>query len=198
MDRDPKQAQDRQATGQELDGDEALVRLARRGDRRALDALIRTHGGAVRAILRKITGDPHRADDIAQEAFLRAIDAIRRIRSGVPFRPWLIAIARNIAIDWSRRSKRYREVEMQNPDILACADSVAEPRRSYDAGPRVWNAVRRLSERDRRLVVLRYGRGLTNIQVARECGVSEDAVKVSLHRSRRRLRKLVGRLDPDE
>lgn len=185
----PKEYGGRKEVG-DVDEEAGLVLAARRGDRSALDELLRKHGPAIEATLKRLLRDSHLADDVAQEAYLRALHAIRRMRPDVPFRAWLIAIARNIAIDGMRRGSRGKEVEIQDPDALPAA-VVSEPTRLYDNGPQVWNAVRKLSDRDRRLVVLRYGRGLTNTQVALECGMTEDTVKVSLYRSRRRLRTWV-------
>lgn len=166
------------------------VRAARRGDRAAFGRLVERHRPAVVASLRRWVRDPHRADDLAQDTLLRAMRRIRQVRSDIRVRPWLLAIARNVAIDLARRRTRDPMVELREPES-APADEVREAPRDYGVGARVWGAIRCLPPREQRLVLLRYERGLSNREVARECGLNEDVVKVSLHRSRRRLRRWI-------
>jgi RNA polymerase sigma-70 factor (ECF subfamily) len=81
----------------------ALVRAARDGDREAFMQLVRMHQAGVRAFARGLLGDRVLAEDIAQEAFLRAWHGLGAFRGDAAFATWLYAIARRVALDEARR-----------------------------------------------------------------------------------------------
>jgi RNA polymerase sigma-70 factor (ECF subfamily) len=81
----------------------ALVRAARSGDREAFMQLVRVHQAGVRAFAHGLLGDRVLAEDIAQEAFLRAWRGLDKFRGEAAFATWLYAIARRVALDEVRR-----------------------------------------------------------------------------------------------
>jgi RNA polymerase sigma-70 factor, ECF subfamily len=81
----------------------ALVRAARHGDREAFMQLVRVHQAGVRAFAHGLLGDRVLAEDIAQEAFLRAWRGLGAFRGDAAFATWLYAIARRVALDEIRR-----------------------------------------------------------------------------------------------
>jgi RNA polymerase sigma-70 factor (ECF subfamily) len=81
----------------------ALVRAARNGDREAFMQLVGVHQAGVRAFARGLLGDRVLAEDIAQEAFLRAWRGLGAFRGDAAFATWLYAIARRVALDEARR-----------------------------------------------------------------------------------------------
>jgi RNA polymerase sigma-70 factor, ECF subfamily len=81
----------------------ALVRAARNGDREAFMQLVRVHQAGVRAFAHGLLGDRALAEDIAQEAFLRAWRGLEKFRGEAAFATWLYAIARRVALDEARR-----------------------------------------------------------------------------------------------
>ncbi|HEV8652047.1 MAG TPA: RNA polymerase sigma factor [Actinomycetes bacterium] len=81
----------------------ALVRAAHNGDREAFMQLVRVHQAGVRAFARGLLGDRVLAEDIAQEAFLRAWRGLGAFRGDAAFAAWLYAIARRAALDELRR-----------------------------------------------------------------------------------------------
>jgi RNA polymerase sigma-70 factor, ECF subfamily len=81
----------------------ALVRAARNGDREAFMQLVRAHQAGVRAFAHGLLGDRMLAEDIAQEAFLRAWRGLGAFRGDAAFATWLYAIARRAALDQLRR-----------------------------------------------------------------------------------------------
>src|SRR5882672_6065551 len=90
----------------------ALLRSARDGSVEAFEQLFREHWpNAYRAAL-LVVHDEAAAEDIAQEAFLRAIRALDRFDRRRPFAPWLHRIVVNRAIDWSRARRLRAEVEL--------------------------------------------------------------------------------------
>jgi RNA polymerase sigma-70 factor, ECF subfamily len=83
--------------------DAAIVRAARAGDREAFMRLVRLHQAGVRAFASGLLGDRGLAEDVAQEAFLRAWRGLPRFRGEAAFATWLYAIVRRVAADEARR-----------------------------------------------------------------------------------------------
>jgi RNA polymerase sigma-70 factor (ECF subfamily) len=107
----------RRALGGRVD-DTALVRAARHGDREAFMQLVRVHQAGVRAFAHGLLGDRVLAEDIAQEAFLRAWRGLGAFRGDAAFGTWLYAIARRVVLDEVRRPA-LRTVPIQEAAALA-------------------------------------------------------------------------------
>jgi RNA polymerase sigma-70 factor (ECF subfamily) len=125
------------------------------------------------------------AEDVVQEALLRAWR--HRERHGEPESPiaWVLAITRNEALRRHRRDPRRREVGWEEgPDELGAPGGIDEIPARLD----VRRAMSSLSAEDRRLLYLRYGEDLTQLEVARAMRMPEGTAKVRLHRLRNRLR----------
>jgi RNA polymerase sigma-70 factor (ECF subfamily) len=90
------------------DAEEKLVRSARDGDRAAFEELVRRTSRLVFARLYLETGDTHRAEDLLQETLLQAFRSLKDLSEIRGFRPWLLKIAQNIAIDAARRDLRQK------------------------------------------------------------------------------------------
>src|SRR2546429_2634299 len=88
---------------------EPMTKLAN-GDETALQELIDRHGPAVFGLARRIVGDPHLAEEVLQDAFLKLAREGREYRASTAGAlPWLLTIARNAAVDLLRRRKRDRQ-----------------------------------------------------------------------------------------
>ncbi|MFH0946389.1 MAG: sigma-70 family RNA polymerase sigma factor [Planctomycetota bacterium] len=175
-----------------------LVREAGAGDPTAYDRLATAFFEPLVCSARKVLGDHHLAQDVAQEALLRAHRGLRRLSDPEQFGSWVLRIGHNIAVDRVRKTVRSREVELLDPNSVGESQSGDQPRAEREgrapasAGRTVlWDAVASMSPRDQKLLLLRFGRGLTQRQVAAECGLSLQVVKVALTRSRVRLQRLM-------
>lgn len=101
--------------------DSDLVEAARVGKEDGARQLVARHWDSAHRAAYLITGDNHAAEDVAQEALLRALRSLGRFESGRDFAPWVHRIATNAAIDWVR-SRRAR------PDVV---ESVEQPEPSF-------------------------------------------------------------------
>jgi RNA polymerase sigma-70 factor (ECF subfamily) len=131
--------------------------------------------------------DPVAADDVAQEALLRAWRGRASCATPDAPIPWLLAITRNEALRWKARAER--EIDVLDSQALTVeAAGTADP--AETATERVWlsTAIARLSASDQRLLRMRYERDLTTAQIAHRLGTPEGTVKIRLHRLRTRLR----------
>lgn len=136
---------------------------------------------AVRVAWRLLGGDDDGAEDVAQEAFLRAYRALDRFRDDASMASWFYGILVNEARRWRRwRGVRSRWNALWDPDA---ADP--NPRATGDPGlrERIRSAVERLSAGQRECFVLVYLEGFTMAEAAQQLGKAEGTVKSHLHRA---------------
>jgi RNA polymerase sigma-70 factor (ECF subfamily) len=168
--------------------DETLVGRATAGDREAFGEL---YERSVRRVFRHVfhmVNDVDLAEDLTEQTFLRALEAIHRYeRRGVPFLAWLLRIARNLYLN-------DRRVQRNNSSIRNKWDggAVASPEFFCEAkldGEEVRRAVRALDGDQRQVIVLRFMDGLSYADVADVLGKSVGAVRVAQYRALRALRR---------
>lgn len=160
----------------------------------AYGELVTRYQGLAERTAYVITRDAAVAEDAAQEAFIKAYYALGRFRSGAPFRPWLLRIVANEAIN--RRNAAARRPTV---DLLAATPYVANedpsPEERAIAGERrerLLSALNDLREDDRIVIAYRYFFDLSEAEMAEALGVARGTVKSRLSRAIGRLR---GRLD---
>lgn len=170
----------------------ALLEQARIGDHKAFGHLVeRTHGETYTLALR-LTGDPHDARDVAQEAYLRAFRSIGSFRGESRFSTWMYRITANCASSHlgRRRRHRVRNRELDSTDDLVDLRCESDPQLWVDATDlrdRLSDALADLPPKLRAVVVLRDVYDLDHTSIAEELGISSGAAKVRLHRARRKL-----------
>jgi len=184
-----------------------IARRASAGDEEAFEALVLRHQDRVYRLALRLTGSPEEAEDVTQEAFLKAYRALGEFDGRSAFYTWLFRIAVNSALSRLRTlgRRRAREATAALGDPAPRMDAAGEPP-SRSAGPeeavlasdvaaRVRRAVDELAPEDRAVVVLREIEGLSYDEIALAMGATRAAVKSRLHRSRqelaRKLRDLV-------
>ena len=173
--------------------DAELARAAARGDSDAFGRLIERHGMAARRAARAILRDEDDADDAVQEGMLAAWRAIERYDPNRPFRPWLMRIVVNAALD-ARRRGRVRHAEpiaetLESPGLGP--DRLAEAtllRAKLDAG------LAALPERQRIALVLFDAEGWGHAEIAATLGVPEGTVRSYVFHARRAMRRALGTL----
>ncbi|MBI4314635.1 MAG: RNA polymerase sigma factor [Chloroflexi bacterium] len=174
-----------------LVNDAELVTRARRADEAAWETLTRAYAEAAFRLAYLILGDPDDADDVAQEAFIRAYRALNQFDLARPFRPWLLSIVANLARNRLRSAGRYlaalQRAARADPEahVGAPADSAAAEARE------VWQAVKRLGQTDSEIIYLRYFLDMSEADTAQTLGVAPGTVKSRTHRALERLRSVV-------
>lgn len=170
--------------------DDALVRRAREGDLSAFEALVDRHAGVVQRVAARIVG-PEEAEDVAQDAFLRAFHRLGRYRGEGAFRAWLLQITHNTALTaLSRRPEAAEpdEALADRPDGGAVPADRLEQRERIE---RLEAKLRQLRPEHRAVLVLRDVEGLSYEEVARAVDVPLGTVKGRLHRARSELVELL-------
>jgi RNA polymerase sigma-70 factor, ECF subfamily len=157
-------------------GDAALLRAIDRGDQAALAELFRRHWPAIHRAAWLVTHDAQAAEDIAQEAFLAALQRLDSFDRGRPFRPWLHRIVVNRAVDFVRARTARREVA-----AAALPEPVATERSGLD--DETVAALARLGPDQRAVVVLRHLLGYTPGQIAGMLDLPRGTVNSRLRRA---------------
>ncbi len=132
----------------------------------------------------RYASNPSEAEDIAQEALLRAWRRRSTLREADRRNQWLATIVRNEAFRMRARVRPDPTSEIETYEGAEDAQIVATVERAD-----LHAALERLGERDRQLLELRYGEDLTQAAIARRLGIPEGTVKVRLHRARDKLRR---------
>jgi RNA polymerase sigma-70 factor (ECF subfamily) len=180
------------AGGATDDGDHALVRAAAMGDARAFEGLYRKHSRRVYAVVWRLSGgQAARADDLVQEAFIRAWQALPAFRFESAFSTWLHRLAVNVALMEirARAGAEDRETDDAALEYLASHDTAGQRMREQIDLER---AVATLPERARAVLVLHDIEGWKHEEIAAELGMAVGTSKAQLHRARGLLRQRLG------
>ncbi|MGD9736708.1 MAG: RNA polymerase sigma factor [Solirubrobacterales bacterium] len=172
-----------------------LIERAQGGDRRAFEALVRCHADRLYAVVFRFLGDSREAEDVTQEAFLRAWRGIGGFKGDAQFYTWLYRIGLNEA---KRRSVRQRPVAgLSTLDADPAAEvadwSEAPEQRAAEEELReaLERAVGELDPRYREALILRDVEGLSTAEAAAVMGLGEAAFKSRLHRARLAVRAAI-------
>lgn len=177
----------RTPTDNQTTDDDAVVR-ARAGDRDAYALLVARYGALAHRTA-YLLGAGDEAEDVVQEAFVKAYRGLGSFRAGAPFRPWLLRIVVNETHNLHRGVRRRRTLELRlaEPDI-----EPVEPERAVvaaDARARVLAAVNAMSHRDRQVLTCRYFLDLSEAETAQVLAWPRGSVKSRLSRAIVKLRR---------
>lgn len=169
-----------------------LVARARRGDPTAFDQLVRRHLRAAYAVALAVLGRPADAEDVAQEAFITALERLDDCRDPARFSGWLIQIVRNRALNALDR-RRLRDSATAPPEMAASATEGDVVLRTH-----LLAALAQLSPVQREIVLLHDLDGWTHSELAESLGLSEVNCRQHLFTARRALRAELTALVPEE
>lgn len=176
-----------------------LVERSLQGDSRAFADLVRRYERLVFRIAGGFLRDRGEVEDVAQEAFLKAYEALAGFRAGAPFGPWIAQIATRTCYDRLRARQRRGEVAWDDLSVSEQAEarSFAAGRPADDttaARDLAERALATLSPKDRQALMLADALGHTAAEVGQMMGCTALAVRLRLHRARRAMRQAAERL----
>jgi len=173
--------------------DAELFQRARAGDREAFREIVVTHQTAALRLATIVCGDSVEANDIVQEAFVRAYRALPAVRSGESLRPWLMRIVANQAKNSVRgRSRRDARIARQAALRPATPDAVDTSALSDLDARRLLTVVGRLPENDRAVIAHRFFADMNEAETAAALGIATGTVKSRTSRALKRLRSELG------
>lgn len=166
-----------------------VVAAARAGDTTALEWLVRHYRPGLLRFLHELTGDPELADDLAQDAFLRAFERFAQLKNDAAFQAWLYRIARNLWISTLRWRRVRRYVSLDRPSAHTMDDRIGRPMPEIDGQAEcdsIQQALAALSAEDREVILLRYEAGFGVREIAGILGISSEAAQKRVLRARDR------------
>jgi len=181
-----------------LDEDAPLVRAAKAGDSRAFAELVGRHDRRLFKVAQYIVQNPHDAEDVVQDSFLKAFQSLERFREESKFSTWMIRIVVNHALMRLRQRRAGQSISLDDAgpkddrQPLEITDGKKDPEENLhiaEVKERLARAVRELQPVFRTVFVLRDVQGLSIAETAKILNISLPLVKTRLLRARLRLRK---------
>jgi len=178
--------------------DSQLIQDALRGDKASFDELMLRHGQIAFRTAYLIVGDASDAEDIAQEAFVKAYLNLRKFDLARPFRPWLLRIVCNDARNVRRRLLRSKQRTQFEPqfrlDDVANSDGIDPVER--ERARAVWEALNILRPSDKLIIVWRYFLTLGDREISVLLKCPEGTAKSRLHYALKRLKSVIEKRFP--
>ncbi len=160
---------------------------AKKGDLSAFETLYRDNVGRIFALCLRMTGDRTEAEELTQEAFVRAWRKIGSFRGESAFSSWLYRLAVNVVLS-DRRARRSNLLRMV-PEDAAPPDQLPRLRPLHGLGIDLDRAIGELPDGARRVFVLHEVEGYSHEEIAGLLGVAVGTCKAQLHRARKLLRE---------
>ncbi len=171
-------------------GDTALVELTRAGDERAFGLLIRRHYRVAFAIALGLLGERADAEDVCQDAFIRALEKIDECRDPDRFAGWLLRIVRNRAHNYRSYEQVRKAGDLDRANLASRADPGRDLETS-DLGRRLAKALATLPDVPRQIVLLHDMEGWKHREIADLLDISEGMSRQHLFVARKKLRTLL-------
>lgn len=178
------------------DSDGVYARRVQEGDRTAFRVLIDRYEGMVFDLTNQYANQPEDVEDLAQDIFLKAYRRMDDLRNPDQFASWLYGIALNQCRDYAKNVRRetypFSRTGQEDADIVAREMEAQDERLiSNERSEQLWAALEELSSTYATPFLLKYRDGLTYTAMSKRLDVSVSALKVRVHRARKKLRKLL-------
>lgn len=170
--------------------DAALITRWRSGDQRSASVLVERHAGSVARFVVSL-GERERTEELVQDTFVRAFQAIGSFRSESLFRTWLFTIAKRLVLDHRRSERRRRDVvELQEDHLVASYDAL-DALVGDERMQQVRAAMQGLTPMQREVFTMRVMEGLPYEEIAQVVGSSAGACRVHYHNALKTIRERV-------
>jgi RNA polymerase sigma-70 factor (ECF subfamily) len=166
------------------------MQAVRGGDVAKLGLLFERHHGAVFHFFCRMTGNRTVAEDLTQEVFVRMLKHRLTYRDDGSFETWMFGIARNAGVDHFRKRKPVYQLGDETADRAADAPGPARQAEQNQETSLLMEALLRLREDRRELIVLTRYREMKHEQIAELLGVDTGTIKVRIHRAIKELRDI--------
>ena len=173
-----------------------VIRRVQTGDGNAFEALVTAYEKNVYNLALRMTGNAQDAEDVAQEAFLKAYNSLDSFRGESKFSVWLYRIVSNLCLDFLRRQKRRpasslsveddegEETQLDIPDVSQSPEELLERRLTREA---VRQGLAQLPAEQRQILLLREIQGLSYEEIGQALSLEPGTVKSRIFRARKRL-----------
>jgi RNA polymerase sigma-70 factor (ECF subfamily) len=177
-----------QEAGYSVLNDLELVNQSQSGDPEAFSELVRRHQHVIYNVAYRFMRDGNLAEDMAQEAFLKAYRLLKGFRGDCSFSTWMYRVTCSVCLTELNRRKRRGEVELQpSHDAL----QAVEPPQNVDMPERIRRCVGKLPDRYAQVITLYYLKGISYEEIAQVMEVPMGTLKTWMFRARKQLRRVV-------
>ncbi len=180
--------------------DAALLSAYIQGDDKAFETLVKRSKSKVYTSIYLIVKDRYIAEDLMQEAYIKAIDVIKsgRYNEEGKFLPWILRIAHNMAIDHFRKDKRYPTIVLEDGSKVFnsfefAEDSVEELQMKADQVENIREMIKKLPDEQREVLVMRHYEDLSFQEIADQTGVSINTALGRMRYALINLRKMLNK-----
>ena len=175
------------------DDESKLVEQSLSGDPEAYAALVHQHQPMIRAVTFRMTGSLDDAEELAQDAFLRAYQQLGSFRSGSKFSTWLCKIAINLSLDWRRRENRRDDIHSKWAAETATENN---PGGGFpdELSRHVQAALNQLPAKQRAAIVLTVYENQSHAEAAKTLGCTEATISWRVFAARQKLKRLLKNL----
>ena len=171
-----------------------LVKKSQLGDKNAFEELVRRHQELVFSLAYKLTGNRELANDVAQEAFIRAWKAIQKFRGDSTFSTWIYRITVNTAWTLRKKAKKHYSLNIEDTQEPVVIDEKKDPEFlaiNSDLSSVLKKALEQIPIEQRIIVELKNIEGRSHKEIAEYLDISVTAAKVRLHRAHQKLRHIL-------
>lgn len=184
----PREATRRRPDASTLGEERSIIERVKRGDTEAFEVLVRRYSRRALAIAFRLMHQPEDAEDLVQDAFLRALERIRQFDTERPFGPWFFRVLINLGMN-AQRSRALRATEPEMAEIPSPSDGPDVLLERCEVRDRFARALSALPPRQRLIVTLYEVDGMPSADIAELVGVTQETVRWHLHQARQRLRE---------
>jgi RNA polymerase sigma-70 factor (ECF subfamily) len=178
------------ADATQADDERELLIRVQAGEPAAFDLLVQRYLPKARIIALRLLQNPDDADDLVQDAFLRALERIGTFDVSRAFEPWFNRLLVNLGLDW-RRKQKVRGSETRDPEAVAGGTRPDRETERSELRRSLEEAVNRLPDRQRLIITLFEVEGHSTEEVADMLNVSQVTVRWHLHQARKALREML-------
>tara|TARA_Y100000748_G_C15259318_1_gene396125 strand:- start:68 stop:652 length:585 start_codon:yes stop_codon:yes gene_type:complete len=183
--------------GEEVSNSE-LVKKSQLGDKSAFEELVKRHQDLVFSLSFKLTGNRELANDVAQEAFIRAWKAIDKFRGDSTFGTWIYRITVNTAWTLRKKAKKHYSLNIEDTQEPVVIDEKKDPELvaiNSDLSVVLRKALNQIPLEQRIIVELKNIEGRSHKEIADYLDISVTAAKVRLHRAHQKLRNILEEIE---
>lgn len=167
------------------DNESELIKLAKAGDLKAYEQLYRTHVGKIHALCLRLTGQKELAEDMTQEAFIRAWQKLDSFRGDSAFGSWLYRLSSNVAIGYLRQQNKWRMVSFDDQLHQSSLGYAS----IHEEGPDLEKTLMKLPDQARVVVILHEHLGYKHKEISQLTGMAVGTSKSLLFRAKALLQK---------
>ncbi len=168
---------------------EVIIRI-RDGNKEAYKIIVNGYMKKAYYTALGFVGNLDDAADVSQEAFIRAYKSISRFDISKPFFPWYYKILKNVCLNYKRKRRALHEVPIEIVQDKVMSQSPGKESLSHE----VWNAISKLGDDEKEIILLKYFQGLSCKEIAQELDCPIGTVMSRLYYARKQLRKKLERV----